>query len=273
MAKRKLTTIFCADAVQYGAMMATNEDATLARLEDYRGIMRSQFGDHDGREINTWGDAIIAEFESVVEAVRCAVTIQSAIASRNEMLEPSERLQFRIGINLGDVIHQGHDIYGDGVNVASRLESLASPGGIMVSKSVYDFAARQLAVGFDFAGEQAAKEGEEPIVGYSVRFPGTNQSPEEQSIDPKMENDESEHRLRDDARTLAASFGALPTITRFRNWFEAQGRTVRFSVTMIGFFFAINVLFTGIATPWFIFPSLPFLMMILIGRKKDKEPK
>ena len=149
MAKRKLTTIFCADAVQYGALMAADEDGTLARLQEYRDLMNEQFARFEGREINTWGDAIIAEFDSVVEAVRCAVEIQTALGSRNAMLPDDTKLQFRIGINLGDVIHQGDNIYGDGVNVASRLEALADPGGIMVSKSVHDFAARQLAVGFD----------------------------------------------------------------------------------------------------------------------------
>ena len=125
MAKRKLTTIFCADAVQYGALMAANEDETLARLSEYRAVMNDQFARYEGREINTWGDAIIAEFDSVVEAVRCAVEIQTALNSRNEMLPKNRKLQFRIGINLGDVIHQGDNIYGDGVNAASRLESMA----------------------------------------------------------------------------------------------------------------------------------------------------
>ena len=117
MAKRKLTTIFCADAVQYGALMAADEDGTLARLQEYRDLMNEQFARFEGREINTWGDAIIAEFDSVVEAVRCAVEIQTALGSRNAMLPDATKLQFRIGINLGDVIHQGDNIYGDTRNM------------------------------------------------------------------------------------------------------------------------------------------------------------
>ncbi len=267
MAKRKLTTIFCADAVKYSAMMADDEDATLERLQTYRDIMRDQFSRYEGHEINTWGDAIIAEFDSVVEAVRCAVDIQSALESRNNLLPVAERLRFRIGINLGDVIHQGDNIYGDGVNVASRLEGRAEPGGIMVSKSVHDFAARQLAVGFDFAGEQVAKPGEEPIVGYKVRFPGRNRTAENMDDDATVDELTSDTtRLRDDARTLAGDIGSLPTLVRYKDWFLAQPRKVRLSVMMIGFFFSINVLFGGIATPWFIFPSLPFLTVILLGR-------
>ncbi len=266
MAKRKLTTIFCADAVQYGAMMASNETATLQRLQDYRSVMREQFENYNGREINTWGDAIIVEFESVVEAVRCAVEIQAALSTRNHLLPEEERMLFRIGINLGDVIHQGDDIYGDGVNVASRLESLADPGGILVSKQVYEFASRQLAVGFDFTGPQASKPGEEPIEGYRVRIGGANRV---EDVDGDSGSEFSRSTLKRDAQTLAGNIGKLSTVARFRRWFEAQGRAVRLAVTMIGFFLTINVVFTGIATPWFIFPSIPFILMVVLGRKKE----
>ncbi len=276
LAKRKLTTIFCADAVNYGAHMAGDEDGTLARLQEYRDIMNQQFSRYDGREINTWGDAVIAEFDSVVEAVRCAVEIQSALHSRNDLLPGNQQLMFRIGINLGDVIHQGDNIYGDGVNVASRLEALADPGGIMVSKSVYDFAARQLAVGFDFHGQHVAKKGELPVDAYRVRVAGDNQG-------PALEDDETSSKQRDgdrtvppnlgdDARTLAGSLSALPSVSWWKNWFEAQPRMVRLSVLMVGFFFLINLLFSGIATPWFIFPSMPFLAYIWLRRgKTDPE--
>jgi len=273
MAKRKLTTIFCADAVHYGALMASDEDATLARLEEYREVMNDQFARFHGREINTWGDAIIAEFESVVEAVRCAVEIQLALNSRNDILPEKSRLQFRIGINLGDVIHQGDNIYGDGVNVASRLEALADPGGIMVSKSVRDFTSRQLAVAFDFSGRHEAKAGEEPIEGYRVRLGGDNAGrvPDRPEADARPDADKASPDFKNDARTLFGNLQSLPSVSWAKTWFDAQSQKVRFSALAISILFAINLLFTGIANPWFIFPSLPFLAVIFFGRTKTGE--
>ncbi|MEP1206970.1 MAG: adenylate/guanylate cyclase domain-containing protein [Rhizobiaceae bacterium] len=293
MAKRKLTTIFCADAVQYGALMAADEDGTLARLSEYRAVMNDQFARYDGREINTWGDAVIAEFDSVVEAVRCAVEIQTALGSRNDMLPDANKLQFRIGINLGDVIHQGDNIYGDGVNIASRLESMADPGGIMVSKSVHDFTARQLAVGFDFGGSHVAKEGETPVEGYKVRI-GTSNRPsaidresdgESRSEAPTAgastespRGDSSQHRaygatpppIADDAKTFADTLQSLPTVSWWRNWYAAQSKKVRWSALAIVGMFTINLLFSGLANPWFIIPSLPFLLIIWLGQTKPE---
>ena len=172
--KRKLTTIFCADVQSYSALMAGDEAETLARLQRYRSIMGDLFERHEGRKVNTWGDAVIAEFASVVEAVRCAVEIQDAIGAENRDLPEAKQMWFRIGINLGDVMQDGDDLYGDGVNVAARLESLADPGGIMVSETVFNLTNRHLAFGYDFAGEQKVKGQDEPIPSYRVRMPGQN---------------------------------------------------------------------------------------------------
>ena len=172
--KRKLTTIFCADVQSYSALMATDEADTLQRLQRYRAIMNELFERHDGRKVNTWGDAVIAEFSSVVEAVRCGVEIQDAIGAENRDLPKTKQMWFRIGINLGDVMQDGTDLYGDGVNVASRLELLADPGGIMVSETVYDLTHKQLSFAYDFAGEQKVKGQDNPIAGYRVRMPGSN---------------------------------------------------------------------------------------------------
>ena len=122
-----------ADAQGYSALMASNEAATLERLNRYRAIMSALFVRHEGRQVNTWGDAVITEFASVVEAVRCAVEIQDSLGAENRGLPKSQQMWFRIGINLGDVMVDGNDLYGDGVNVAQRLEALAEPGGILVS--------------------------------------------------------------------------------------------------------------------------------------------
>jgi adenylate cyclase len=136
--------------------------------------MNELFERHDGRKVNTWGDAVIAEFTSVVEAVRCAVEIQDAIGAENRDLPEARQMWFRIGINLGDVMQDGGDLYGDGVNVAARLESLADPGGIMVSETVFNLTNRHLAFGYDFAGPQKVKGQDEPIASYRVRMPGQN---------------------------------------------------------------------------------------------------
>lgn len=261
--KRKLTTVFCADAHNYGQMMARDEAGTLERLRRYRDIMDGLFARHEGRKVNTWGDAVIAEFASVVEAVRCAVEIQDAIGAENRDLPQNRQMWFRIGINLGDVMTDNGDIYGDGVNAASRLEAMAAPGGIMVSASVYEFAHRQLAVGFDFAGERQTKPGEAPIPAYRVRTGGSN-APE---IEEKATAGAGEPAAArsEGWRQFEARF------QRFRDWFDRQDRRVRFSVMMIGFFFAINLLFDSIANPWFIFPSAPFVAYILIRRRRSER--
>jgi len=245
--------------------------------------MEDLFDRYQGRKVNTWGDAIIGEFTSVVEAVRCGVEIQDAITAENQDLPKNEQMWMRIGINLGDVMEDGGDIYGDGVNTAARLESLAEPGGIMVSESVYNFTHKQLAVGYDFAGEQRVKESDEPIVGYRVRMGGSNLPPKDHSaVKNKASSRSGDHHATESGENSQkeqnGTNGKIEQMldwlrdknTRFQNWFPNQPRKVKISVFMVGFFFAINFLFSGIATPWFIFPAAPFLLYILLSsRKRD----
>jgi adenylate cyclase len=265
--KRKLTTIFCADVQSYSALMARDEADTLQRLQRYRAIMAELFERHDGRKVNTWGDAVIAEFGSVVEAVRCGVEIQDAISAENRDLPQDKQMWFRIGINLGDVMQDGTDLYGDGVNVASRLESLADPGGIMVSETVYDLTHRQLSFAYDFAGEQKVKGQDNPIAGYRVRMPGSNTSPETDADAPA----ESPYTRAD-----PAAFGRAPAYnlaepppaddSRFnelRDWFLAQPKQVRGPIAMIALFATINLLTSGFSEIWFIYPSIPFVLFLL----------
>jgi adenylate cyclase len=269
--KRKLTTIFCADVQSYGQLMARDEPGTLARLQRYRRIMDDLFARHEGRKVNTWGDAVIAEFASVVEAVRCAVEIQDAIGAENRGLKPEDRMWFRVGVNLGDVMVDGGDIYGDGVNVASRLQAVAEPGGIMISDSVHDFVRKQLAIGFDYAGEKKLKDGEEPVQAWRVRVGGANSPRPEQSGGPKSEGPQPE-AAAGGMQLPPPPSEAIQKLTayyeRFRDWFSRQDRGVKVSVAFIGFFFAINLFFSGIATPWFIFPSFPFALYILLKRRR-----
>ncbi|MBV8360065.1 MAG: adenylate/guanylate cyclase domain-containing protein, partial [Deltaproteobacteria bacterium] len=126
--ERKLTAILCADVDGYSRLMGEDEEGTLRTLSAYRRITDSLIERHHGRFVNSAGDSILAEFASVVEAVTCAVAIQTEFGAENAQLPLNRRMQFRIGVNLGDVMVEGEQIYGDGVNVAARLESLAEPG-------------------------------------------------------------------------------------------------------------------------------------------------
>src|SRR5712692_3222996 len=136
--ERKLTAIFCADVFGYSRLMGEDEEATLRTLSSHRKLIDSFIEQHHGRFVNSAGDSVLAEFASVVNAVQCAVEIQTTLKAENANLPPDRRMEFRIGVNLGDVMVDGEQIYGDGVNVAARLESLADPGGICVSANVHD---------------------------------------------------------------------------------------------------------------------------------------
>lgn len=174
--RRKLTTIMSADVQDYSRLMGADEEGTLATLKRYRDSMSAVIGLHGGRVVNTWGDGLIAEFPSVVEALRAAIDIQNDIAGRNEPHPAERRMQFRIGINLGDVIEQDNDIYGDGVNIAARLQGQAEPGGIVISNTVYDQVRNKVAVAFDFLGPLSVKNIDESIPSYAVRIGDTGHS-------------------------------------------------------------------------------------------------
>jgi TolB-like protein len=168
---RKLATILAADAVGYSRLMADDEAATLRSLNDARALFRERIEAHGGRLIDTAGDSILAEFPSAVEAVDCAVEIQHELSKRNSQLAEHRRMQFRIGINLGDVIAQEDaTIYGDGVNVAARLQQLAEPAGICISGTAYDQVEGKLPLQFKFIGEQHVKNIPKPVRAYRVQF-------------------------------------------------------------------------------------------------------
>ena len=166
--KRRLTCILATDAVGYSRLVNADETGALRVLAAHRAVIDGIIAYHDGRIANTAGDSVLAEFGSVVEGVRCAVEIQDALKTRNESLPESQRMHFRIGINLGEVVVKGDDLLGDGVNVAARLQSIAQPGGILVSSSVYDQITGKLDLGFQDMGEQALKNISRPIHVYRL---------------------------------------------------------------------------------------------------------
>jgi len=160
---RRLTTILASDVVGYSRLMATDEEATLATLRTYRGVISELVAKHGGRVFNTAGDAVLAEFGSAVEAVRCAVSIQEELAVRNGLMPEESQMWLRIGINVGDVIAEDGDIFGDGVNVAARLEGLAEKGGICISGGTYEQVKNKLSIVFTDIGPQSVKNIPEPI--------------------------------------------------------------------------------------------------------------
>ena len=136
---RRLTAILAADVAVYSRLMGADEEGTHERLKAHLGeLINPKIGEHRGRIVKNTGDGFLADFPSVVDAVRCAVEVQRGLSERNAGIPPEKRIEFRIGINLGDVIVEEHDIFGDGVNVAARLEGLAEPGGVIVSNTVHD---------------------------------------------------------------------------------------------------------------------------------------
>ena len=166
--QRKLTAILCADVVGYSRLMGDDHDATVKTLSDYRAVFSDYIQQYKGRVVNAPGDSILAEFASVVDAVTAAVEIQRELAKRNEKLPEQRRMHFRIGVNLGDVLIKEGELFGDGVNIAARLESLADPGGVCISRTVYDQVHTRLDLEYDYLGEQKVKNIAEPVRAYNV---------------------------------------------------------------------------------------------------------
>jgi TolB-like protein/Tfp pilus assembly protein PilF len=168
--KRKLTAILSADVVGYSRLMDDNEEATIRTLNEYRTSITSLIQQHRGRVVDAIGDNLLAEFTSAVDAVNCSVATQMDLAERNAKLPYERKMEFRIGVNVGDVIDEGGRIYGDGVNIAARLESLAEAGGICISGRVYDQVENKLDLAYSYLGEQKVKNITRPIRIYVVRI-------------------------------------------------------------------------------------------------------
>lgn len=168
--KRKLTAILSADAVGYSRLMGEDEEATVNTLTTFREVMTTLIQQHNGLVLDSPGDNLLAEFASVVDAVQCAVGVQKELKSRNDEWPENRRMPFRIGINLGDVIQEEDRIYGDGVNIAARLEGLADPGGICISKTAFDHIESKLPYGYEYMGDHTVKNIAKPIGAYRVQL-------------------------------------------------------------------------------------------------------
>jgi len=248
--KRRLTTVLSADVEGYSRLMETDEAGTLDTLRRYRESMARLIARHDGRIINTWGDAIIAEFASVVEAVQCAVETQQELSDQNDALPDAKRMRFRIGINLGDIMVEGDDVYGDGVNIAARLQQLADPGGILISGPVYDQVHNKLSIGFDPLGPQLVKNVANPVMSYRVVSGDTTmrgpKSPAEEKPAP-----------------IAYSSG---------HWYTDTPRAIVAVVAIIVFLFLINV-FSGLNDIWFHWPAAPLILIVVLWAVLRRRPQ
>ena len=161
--KRKLTAILSADVKGYSRLMGEDEEWTVRTLDTFKGVMKNIIPQHRGRVVDSTGDNLLAEFASVVDAVQAAVEIQQVLRAKNSLLPESRRMEFRIGINLGDVIEEGERIFGDGVNIAARLEGMAEAGGICISGSAFEQIENKLPLHYDYLGEHEVKNITRPV--------------------------------------------------------------------------------------------------------------
>lgn len=241
--ERKLTNILSADVYGYSRLMGQDEPGTLALLKTYRDAMSAAIAAHRGRVVSAAGDHLLAEFASVVLAVECAVTIQRDIADRNAGLGTEQQMWFRIGLNLGDVIVEQDDLFGEGVNIAARLQALAEPGGILISGTVFDHVKDKLTLGFDALGPQRLKNIATDVAAYRVVLqPGAVTPP-----------------VRDPALSTKASTKAKPTPSRKHRFYVGAARTA----AVVGFFLAIN-LFSYDGEWWFQWPGLVIVFIFLL---------
>ena len=258
--KRRLTTILCADVHGYSRLMEADEAGTLGMLRRYRAAMTGLVERHDGRIVNTWGDAVIAEFASVVEAVQCAVEIQQEVSNQSSDLPDAGLMRFRIGINLGDVMVDGADIYGDGVNIAARLQEFAEPGDVVVSGSVYDQVHNKLSLGFDCLGQQQMKNLAAPVMSYRVTMSGRAEG---------RRSFRARESSAPQADAVAAAHAGAPSLPDRRglrpvlDWFANLPRPIAAILAVAGFLVLINV-FTGLHRTWFHWPVASLLLIVIL---------
>jgi len=267
--KRRLTTVLCADVYGYSRLMEADETGTLEALRRYRTAIARLVERHDGRIVNTWGDAVIAEFASVVEAVQCAVEIQQEIASQASNAPQASPMQFRIGINLGDVMVDGSDIYGDGVNIASRLQELAEPGGVVISSSVYDQVHNKLSVGFDCLGQRPMKN-IAPLTSYRLTLGGQATAPGSFGIQDRVPLSERARAPRvDDRRAPSSSTNVVS------EWLTKLPRPIAAALTVSAFLIVINLLTSQ--RIWFHWPVAAILfgavMRMVLGNRPESDSR
>jgi class 3 adenylate cyclase len=278
--KRKLAAILSADVVEYSRLMREDETATIRTLKAYREVMTTLIKQHHGRVVDTVWDNLLAEFASVVDAVQGAVAIQKEIKSRNARMPESRRMLFRIGINLGDLVVEDDRIYGDGVNIAARLEALADPGGICISRTAYDQIEDKLPLGYEYLGEKTAKNTIKPLRVYRVLF-----DPEEKTTGTykpdsasrsekykKIKDGIREKWIKPEKRDKTFEDVIKETGINLKIWDSRLfHKHILVYAGVIGFLFIINML-TWSGTIWFHWPALGWgLLLFLKWVNTDKK--
>jgi class 3 adenylate cyclase/pimeloyl-ACP methyl ester carboxylesterase len=206
--ERRLAAILAADVAGYSRLMGTDEEGTLARLQGHRqALVDPKIEEHRGRIVKTTGDGMLVEFASVVDAVRCAVEVQRGMSERNASVSVDRRIEFRVGINLGDIIIENDDIYGDGVNIAARLEGIAEPGGIYISRQAHDHLVEKLSFTCEKLGLRNLKNIAKPVEVYSVNFDSVS-----------MTQDIKYCRAPDGVRLAYSTVGQGRPLVKAANW-------------------------------------------------------
>jgi len=208
LVERRLAAILAADVAGYSRLMGTDEEGTLAQLKRHRqALVDPKIAEHRGRIVKTTGDGMLVEFASVVDAVRCAVEVQRGMSDRNTRVSVDKRIEFRVGINLGDIIIDDDDIYGDGVNIAARLEGIAEPGGICISRQAHDHLLEKLSFTCEKLGLRNLKNIAKPVEVYSVNFDCVSMTQEIKYC-----------RASDGVRLAYATVGQGPPLVKTANW-------------------------------------------------------
>jgi adenylate cyclase len=261
--KRRLAAIMSADVKDYSLLMREDERSTVRTLTAYQEIMTTLVKQHHGRVVDTPGDNLLAEFASVVDAVQGAVAIQKELKARNAEFSDSRKMEFRIGINLGDVIVEGERIYGDGVNIAARLEGLADPGGICISQTAYDQIEDKLPFGYEYLGEKRVKNIGKPVRTYKVLYSWS------QKIRSKRRKRKADRWEKD--KHLGHILTEKPSKPRERSKGRLFYRHLRLSVAVIGFFLTIDLLTGG--GLWFYWPALVWGFLLFLHWSFTPSPK
>jgi class 3 adenylate cyclase len=270
--KRKLAAILSADVTEYSRLMRDDETATIRTLTTYRKVMTALIKQHHGRVVDAVGDNLLAEFASVVDAVQGAVAIQKEITSRNVQMPESRRMLFRIGINLGDLVVEGDRIYGDGVNIAARLEALADPGGICISRTAFDQIEDKLPLGYEYLGEKTVKNIVKPVRAYRVLLEPEEATPSVNKTEQarrskrheKIEGKTKRRRTKQEKRDKHYEDKLKKSGTKLKvwdsNWFHKH---LRIYGGVIGFLFIVNMLTWG-GSIWVQWPALGWGLLIFL---------
>jgi len=262
--KRKLAAILSADVKEYSRHMREAETTTIRTLTEYRQAMATLINQHHGRVVDSVGDNLLAEFASVVDAVQGAIAIQKEVTTRNVRLPLDRRMVFRIGINLGDIVIEGDRIYGDGVNIAARLESMADPGGICISRTAYDQIEDKLPLGYEYLGEKTLKDSTKPIRAYKVLFELSEKRPTHlQNINKRWFKRKAKKNSETTNISPEASFKHRDSLSFYKHKWLYVG--------VIGFLFIINIL-TWPGVLWVIWPTLGWGLLLFLHWKLSSKP-